>query len=51
VALGLIVSSIAKAKRDPWQTDFKVQEPNKKDDFANHDDEELKIPEDKPLRF
>lgn len=52
VALGLIVSSIARAKRDPWQANLpKSQEPIRKDDFKSRDNGELKIPEDKPLRF
>jgi hypothetical protein len=43
IAIALIVASIAKAKRDPWQSDSTTQ--------FKKPEETVKIPEDKPLQF
>lgn len=43
IAITLIVASIAKAKRDPWQSDSMTQ--------FKKPEETIKIPEDKPLQF
>ncbi len=43
IAIALIVASIAKAKRDPWQSDSMTQ--------FKKPEETVKIPEDKPTQF
>lgn len=43
IAIALIVASIARAKRDPWQSDSATQ--------FKKPEETVKIPEDKPLQF
>ena len=52
VAIALIVTSIAKAKRDPWQSNPtpSFKKPEEKVEQKTEGDE-IKIPEDKPLRF